>query len=357
MLPVVLLLVFLVGCVVGGFLNFCAARLPYEKSLLWPGPRCFTCFQRMRWYECVPVLGYFLAGRRCPTCGVQRSLLTPIVEVLTGLAFVGLFYLEIIRNVMDLPTLKPYAEAIGRGEVPGVAWTVFGVHGLLLALLLLVSLCDLEHLEIPLSVTLTGTCLGLIVSVLCPWPWPGTQPLPLATPANPFPDMQPGLYPWPVWHELPTWLPPGSWPLGLVTGLSGALAGMLVLRGVRFLFGLGRGIEGLGLGDADLMMMAGAFVGWQPVVMAFFVAVLPALVLGLLQLVIRGDHPMPFGPPLCAGVLLTLWLWPWLGHQFQPLLWNAELLVMLVVFGAVFLLGAAFLLRLLRGTGSEGARP
>lgn len=355
MLAILYAAVFLIGCLIGGFLTFCAARLPYEKSLLWPGPRCFACYQPMRWYECVPVLGFLLSGGKCPTCGVPRSRWTPLAEFLIGLAFVGLFHLEIVRNVLELEPLAKQADAIAQGQIPLVGWAVFLVHGLLLSLLLIVTLCDIEHLEIPLSVTVTGTCLGLVVSVLCPWPWPGTQALPPIRPDDPFPTLQAGLYPWPVWHELPPWMGPGTWTLGLATGLAGALVGMVMLRGVRFLFGLGRGIEGLGMGDADLMMMAGAFVGWQPVVLAFFVAVLPALVLGLLQLIIRGDQAMPFGPPLCAGVLLTLWCWPWLGTQFQVLLWNAELMGLLVLFGAIFLLGAAFGLRLIRGSGNVPA--
>src|SRR5262249_61490043 len=115
--------------------------------------------------------------------------------------------------------------------------------------------------------------------------------------------------------DLPEWLRPGSWRLGLASGLAGVLAGMLLLRGVRFLFARGGGVEGLGVGDADLMMMAGAFLGWQPVLIAFFVSVFPALALGILQLVFRGDKPMPFGPSLALGVLLTLFGWRWIGPR------------------------------------------
>ena len=68
----------------------------------------------------------------------------------------------------------------------------------------------------------------------------------------------------------------------------------MVLRSIRMIFGLGRGIEGMGLGDADLMMMAGSFVGWQPVLIAFIAGVFPGLVLGLVQLFRKGDHPLPF---------------------------------------------------------------
>src|SRR6185503_12420212 len=88
-----------------------------------------------------------------------------------------------------------------------------------------------------------------------------------------------GLYPWPLWGPLPEALPPGSWQLGLVTGLVGALAGTFLLRAVGFLFGTGLGKEALGLGDADLMMMAGSFLGWQPIILAFFLSAPVALVL------------------------------------------------------------------------------
>jgi leader peptidase (prepilin peptidase)/N-methyltransferase len=356
MLPLVLGICFLLGCVVGSFLNVCAGRLPYEKSLFWPGPRCFSCYQPLRWYDMIPILGYFLVRGRCRSCRAPFSIRYPLVELFTGLAFVGLFYLEIVLNVMALPTLTPFKAAIDQGDIPAAGWAVFGVHALLLSLLILVAVCDLEHLEIPLPITVWGTFLGLLVSVLCPWPWPGTGGIPAPTLIAPLPPIPPGLYPWPVWHELPDWLAPGSWTLGLATGLAGAAVGMVVLRGVRFLFGIGRGIEGLGMGDADLMMMAGAFVGWQPILLAFFVAVLPALVLALLQLVLRGDHPLPFGPPLCAGVLLTLWFWPALGTQFQPLLMNGELMGMLALFGGIFLLVAGFLLRLIRGVPEPDAK-
>ena len=113
----------------------------------------------------------------------------------------------------------------------------------------------------------------------------------------------PGLYPWPVWGPAARrWLPPGSWQLGLATGLAGVLAGMVMLRAVRFLFGLGRGKEGLGVGDADLMMMAGSLprlaAGGRRLLRR---ASSPALFFGIVQLICRGDQALPFGPSLAAG--------------------------------------------------------
>jgi leader peptidase (prepilin peptidase)/N-methyltransferase len=167
------------------------------------------------------------------------------------------------------------------------------------------------------------------------------------------PKLPLGAYPWPVWYPLPDWLPAGSWQLGLATGLAGVLAGTLMLRAVRFVFGLGRGKEGLGVGDADLMMMAGAFLGWQPVVIAFFVSVFPALFIGLTQVVLRGNQELAFGPSLSLGIVLTMLAWHGIGPQVAGIFFDLTLLLILIAAGAAFLLLASFLIRLVRGAGEE----
>jgi leader peptidase (prepilin peptidase)/N-methyltransferase len=371
MLYVWLVFVFVTGAAVGSFLNVCVARLPFEKSLLWPGSRCGACFQPVPWYDNVPLLSYWLLRGRCRRCGQRFGMSYFFVELCTGLAFVGLFYLEIVLNALDLPLLQAHQAEIVRGELVGVpveswqvgAWIVFGWHALLLSFLIVTSLCDWQYLEVPLGVTVCGTLVGLVGSAFLAWPFPATDAVVAVVHPRPaallFADEPPpaGLYPWPVWlpEQLPSWMTQGSWQLGLATGLAGALAGMVMLRGVRFLFGLGRGKEGLGIGDADLMMMAGSFVGWQPILVAFFVGVFAALFFGVAQLMRKGDHPLPFAPPLAAGVVVSLLAWPVLGRIVYPLFSVPLILGGLVAAGAVFLLVASFLLRLVRGTDSEPA--
>jgi leader peptidase (prepilin peptidase)/N-methyltransferase len=154
-----------------------------------------------------------------------------------------------------------------------------------------------------------------------------------------------GLYPWPVWGPLPAWLQPGgNWQTGLATGLAGVFVGSWLLRMVRFLFSKGMGIEALGLGDADIMMMAGSFLGWQPVVVAFFLAVVPALLFGVPQLIFKGDHQLPFGPSLAVGLVATWLGWHWIGPRIQPLFFNLELMLALVAMCGVFLLVSGYLL-------------
>ncbi|MGH9678195.1 MAG: prepilin peptidase, partial [Candidatus Acidiferrum sp.] len=255
-----------------------------------------------------------------------------------------------------------HAWAIRQGVIPMIAWIIFLWHALLLSLLIVTSLTDMEHMEIPLTVTITGTAIGLLGATLLAWPFPSGKelaplvpikrnlPVPLANQPTP----QPGLYSWPVWHPLPVNLPERSWQLGLLTGLAGAAAGAIMLRGVRFLFALGRGIEGLGVGDADLMMMAGSFIGWQPALIAFMAGVFPALIFGIIQVARGGRQMMPFGPSLAIGVLIALLGWPWIGPRIWPFFSDIQIMVMLTIIGSVGLLATAFALRLIRGTATAG---
>jgi leader peptidase (prepilin peptidase)/N-methyltransferase len=352
MLPFYAAVVFLFGCAVGSFLNVCAYRIPYEKSIFWPGSHCGHCFQPVRWYDNIPLVSYWLLRGRCRVCGARFSVRYFLVELGTGLAFAGLFYLEVVRNVLKIPV-----PLVNAGVVSLEGWLLFGYHAALISFLLVASLTDLDHMEIPLAVTVTGTLVGLVGSALLPWPYPDPANLvpPPPPPAPPglagqaMRHLPPGIYPWPVWFPLPEWLPPGSWQLGLATGLAGAVAGTVVLRAVRFLFGLGRGLEGLGLGDADLMMMAGSFLGWQPVLVSFFVGVAPGLVFGVAQLFRKGDRPLPFGPALAIGVVLTLLFWPVLGPFVRVYFFDSLMLTVFAVGGPVALLFLSFLLRLRGG--------
>jgi leader peptidase (prepilin peptidase)/N-methyltransferase len=225
-------------------------------------------------------------------------------------------------------------------------------------LLIVASFCDLDHREIPLGITIPGTILGLLAAILWPWPWPSVAAVTPSGAAwwNLSPEQ--GLYSWPFWGPLPAWFAPGgNWQTGLATGLAGAAMGTLMLRVVRFLFGLGLGVEALGLGDADLMMMAGAFIGWQPVVAAFFIGVFIGLFFGIGQMLLRGDNSLPFGPSLALGTMVTLLSWRWLGPHFHTLFFNGPFLAGIAVAGCVLMLVASYILRILRmmrGAESNG---
>ena len=343
--------VFVLGAIVGSFLNVAIARLPLEKSLLWPGSHCGSCYQAIRWYDNLPLISYLWLRGRCRLCGARFSIRYFLIEFITACFFVGLFYVEVILNV------HRWDGWAMQGFFPWQHWIGFGYHAILLSFLLVACVTDLDGREIPFRLTLTGTIIGLMGSAFLPWPWPTTPPL-LAHP--PAPQFNPGwqwqagpikegIYPWPFWGPLPDFCDPGgNWQTGLLTGVIGMLVGTFFIRAVAFIFSKGLGKEALGLGDADLMMMVGAFLGWQIVVVGFFVSVIPGLFFGLFQIVFRGDNSLPFGPSLAAGVLIAYEGWPWIGPYLQPVLFWGGLLAGLAGACALFMLLSSLALRMLR---------
>ncbi|HWY85478.1 MAG TPA: prepilin peptidase [Gemmataceae bacterium] len=346
--------VFILGAIVGSFLNVVIARLPLEKSIIWPGSRCGRCLRPIRWYDNLPLVSYLWLKGRCRACGQTFSVRYFLVELVCALGFAGLFYAEMVVNVHGWPE-GGQGWAIQRGFFPLSWWAGYLFHALLFSLLLAAAVCDLDCREIPLGITVPGTIIGLIGAVLMPWPWPHT--LADAVPVAPNPafawmmgTIREGIYAWPVCGPLPGFLAPGgNWQTGLATGLAGMFVGTYMLRVISYVFSAGLGKEALGLGDADLMMMAGAFLGWQLVVVGFFVSVGPALVVGSFQWIFRRDNSLPFGPSLAAGVMITCLCWQWLGPYVQPLFFWGVLIAGLAGALCVVMFLAALAIRTVRG--------
>ncbi|HEY8503072.1 MAG TPA: prepilin peptidase [Gemmataceae bacterium] len=354
---IALVWLFILGAGIGSLLNVCIARLPQEKSVLWPlTSRCGTCYQRIAWYDNLPLVSYLRLRGRCRTCGARFSPRYLLVELGTAVGFVLLFYLEIVQNWYGIELFRERRYAIRTfdiSRIPWEAWAFFLHHAVLLCLLIVAAACDMDRREIPLSVTIPGTVIGLAGAALFPWPWPNDPSRALAAlpseeswyPLRFGGKIPLGLYPWPVWGPLPEGLPPGSWQLGLVTGLMGALFGLFLVRAVRFLCNRGLGMEALGLGDADLMMAAGAFLGWQPVLAAFFLGAVAALVMALPSLFLRGENSLPFGPGLAVGIVLAWFWWPSMGPHLQIILFDKVMLIVVGGLGAVLLFLLTFLMR------------
>ena len=360
---------FVLGSAVGSFLNVVVGRLPLEKSLLWPNSRCLTCLNPLGLTDNLPIVGWLRRRGRCRFCGTPFSSRYLWVELATGLGFALIFYLDVIAGWHRMP----FVQAAHQLRVQGVPeWqflVMFAHHAVLFSFLLAASLCDWDQKAIPLSLTVTGTLVGLISAVMFPWPWPNDPAVvaglrePVVGPFGVRPrlwmiDIKPeefpnGLYPWPVWGPMPDFLWNHGWVHGLLTGLAGAAAGMVLLRAVKFMFERGLGKEALGLGDADLMMLAGAFIGWQPVIVAFFVGTFCALPLAIVLRVARNEAYLPFGPGLALGVMITVYWWPTLGPQLHPFFFDD----LLILIAGGLLLGGLFIGSVLLKVMGFGAAP
>ena len=86
--------VWLLGLCVGSFLNVVVYRLPAGLSIGKPARSfCPACRESIAWYDNIPVLSWLMLGARCRRCAASISLQYPLVEAITGLAFVLIYYL------------------------------------------------------------------------------------------------------------------------------------------------------------------------------------------------------------------------------------------------------------------------
>jgi prepilin signal peptidase PulO-like enzyme (type II secretory pathway) len=109
--------------------------------------------------------------------------------------------------------------------------------------------------------------------------------------------------------------------------------------------------EAMGFGDVTLMAMIGAYLGWQPGLMIFFLAPFAGLVVGVLRLVLFRDKEIFFGPFLCLAASLVIVRWDAIWTYAEPIFemgWFVPLVVlccppmMAVMLGAWRLVRSAF---------------
>ncbi len=127
---------FILGLILGSFLNVCAYRLPREESIVRPRSRCPNCKVPIRWYDNIPVLSFVFLRGKCRFCKAPISWRYPVVELLTGFMALGLF----IRYGFN--PVYFYLLAFG-------------------AALVVTSLIDLEFQIIPDEISLPGILVGL----------------------------------------------------------------------------------------------------------------------------------------------------------------------------------------------------
>ncbi len=252
------IIAFIFGSLIGSFLNVCIHRMPLGKSVVWPSSHCPKCEKRIPWYDNIPYISYILLGGKCRFCKQRISLRYPLVELVTAFMFVVLF------NRYRLTYEFFY-------------YVVF-VCGLLIA-----TFVDIKHRIIPDELSIGGIILGFTLNVIRGF------------------NLEPFNFS----------------PSNALNSLSGIIAGGGIIFLTGFLFDLvyfrmlkrppiqGE-TESMGGGDVKLLAMIGAFLGWQKVLLTFFIAPFFAAVIGIINLAVRKDHTIPYGPFLSLAAVLSL---------------------------------------------------
>ncbi|MGI8820887.1 MAG: prepilin peptidase [Chthoniobacterales bacterium] len=136
-------LAFVLGAVVGSFLNVCIYRLPLDLSVNEPKRSfCPSCKKQIPWHQNLPLFSWLFLRGRCAHCGARIAFRYFAVELLTALFFF----------------------AVWRSFPPDVALASWVFVSLLLA----ATFIDFEHFIIPDQITLGGTAAGVAASFLVP---------------------------------------------------------------------------------------------------------------------------------------------------------------------------------------------
>lgn len=264
---VALIFVFIIGACIGSFLNVVIYRVPNEKSLL-TGSACPNCTNPIKFYHNIPILGWLLLGGKCGSCKEPISFRYPAIEALTGLVFLIVFMQ--IGLTPYLPVALVFVSAM-------------------IALIFI----DAEHMILPNVITYPMFVIALIVRIVYPIAFAGT---------NYFSDTT--YAPIALLHGWPPWF----------VSLAGALFGALIGGGSLWLVGavwkLLRGVEAMGFGDVKLLFGIGALLGWRLTILTIFVGAFTGAIAGIFVISRQKDKDLqaqiPFGIFLGIGSIIAL---------------------------------------------------
>ncbi len=369
----ILIWLFVLGAVLGSFLNVCVYRIPQHerlidqlRGLVSPGSHCPRCKAPIRKSDNLPIIGWIRLKGRCRNCGGRISFRYPLIEFLNGLLFVLVYWLELPHefstHAWESSTWSPLGPHLvgGLQDVQMLHLRYF-YHLVLLEALFVASLIDLDTMTIPDASTLPAMAVGLIGAValgqmyLVPV-WFQDPALASFAPewarnlfgqmVAPPPQFAPGVKTFGLYGlEVPAWTL--EWPHlhGLAVSAAGLVIGGGLVWGVRLAGFWTLRREAMGFGDVILMALVGSFLGWQPTLVAFFIAPFFAMLITAGRWVVSlfsksrlVEMQLPYGPYLSLSALVVVvcwkWMWPIVGRWFSagplvPLMGLALLVLMI----------------------------
>jgi leader peptidase (prepilin peptidase) / N-methyltransferase len=268
--------VFLVGLIVGSFLNVVIYRLPIMLEREWqsqaaevlsaadaaateaapiarftlstPRSACPKCKAPITAWQNIPVVSWLMLRGRCAACRTKISARYPLVELASG--------------VLSAWVAWHFGFGVPAACALLVTWSLIALTGI-----------DIDHQLLPDNITLPLMWAGLVAAVAI------GSGLGAALPVSP------------------------------KDAVIGAVAGYLSLWLVFHAFKLVTGKEGMGYGDFKLFAALGAWLGWKLLPLILILSAATGAVLGISMIALRGrdrSAPMPFGPYLAAAGWLAM---------------------------------------------------
>lgn len=249
--------VFVIGAVIGSFLNVLIYRIPLRLDFVRGRSFCPNCEHRLGPLDLVPVLSYLLLGRKCRYCSKPISPRYMIIELIGGLLALGTW-----AAFMHAPVLLQANSAFIGSSAPVVAAVLYF---LVLCILLVITCIDADTMEIPDGLNIALLVCGILAIFVAP-------------------------------------------SIGVVSHIIGFFCVSVPLFVITLIIP-----NAFGGGDVKLMAAAGFLLGWQAAIVALFIGVVIGGVYGIFLLSSKkkgAKEHFAFGPSLCAGITLALFFSP-----------------------------------------------
>jgi len=246
--------IFLFGLVIGSFLNVIIDRTAEGRSIVKGRSECDYCHHILEWYDLIPICSFFFLFGKCRYCKKKLSWQYPLIELLTGVTAIGLFYFVFHSSIYQVVSITKIIA--------------FSYYFFIFSCFIVLFFTDFKYEFLPDNVILVGSIVSFFFILL-------TTDYLLSN------------------HVL--------------SGFGASLFFLLLYLATKK--------RGMGFGDVKLAIFLGFFVGFPNIFTGLYVAFLTGGMVGIILVVLRkkkfhGDK-IPFGPFLIGGTIISFF---W-GHQ------------------------------------------
>lgn len=235
---------FIIGAVIGSFLNVCIYRLPKNLDIISTRSFCPRCKKKIKWFDNIPLISFLILKYKCRFCKKHISIQYFLVELVSAV-FLCLTF-SLISNLLDLILLS-----------------------LIFYIFIVIFVIDLKNYIIPDSLNFSLILLGII--------------------KNFFPETSLNLN------------------QDMFQTLIGGAIGYFLIWIIIFSYKKIRSIEAMGLGDAKLLSGFGFLFGLKSVFIILFVASIIGLAYSVPKLFTGKSSlktAIPFGPFLIISAIV-----------------------------------------------------
>lgn len=270
-------IIFVLGLIFGSFLNALEYRIGTEKSLSGRSI-CPKCKKQIKWYDNIPVLSYISLLGKCRSCKKHISLQYPVVELITGSAFLvalyksppGIVVNQWFNGIFNLK-FEVYNEVlIFNFQFPVTEFLAFIILNTIFFILILVALYDAKTKYVLTYYIYAAATLALIYNLL---QFNGTWSLT-------------NIY----YFILPY----------ILSAVIPALAFWGISKATKE--------KAMGSGDADIAIAIGLLLGWPLIAVSYYFAFIVGALWGISLLISKKaklKSELPLGPFLISGVFFA----------------------------------------------------